>query len=140
MIRNQRKAKQVLFSKLGSDQANLITLKFVSICQSCKIEFDSSEHLPYLLKCGHFFCKNCILSKYSNKSGKRIIVCPVDGEVANSLSELKILKNLINFDTQQEYNEDDEQASFSNVTNLLLSFAKITLLRDSHTMSRTLQI
>ena len=34
----------------------LVTLKFISICQYCRNSFNSNVYLPYLLKCGHFFC------------------------------------------------------------------------------------
>ena len=38
------------------EELPLITLNFISICQCCKTSFDNNTYLPYLLKCGHFFC------------------------------------------------------------------------------------
>ena len=45
-----------------------------------------------MLKCGHFFCINCIKQYFTDETG---IVCPSDGLVAKSIKELKLLKNLI---------------------------------------------
>ena len=70
----------------------LVTLKFISICQFCKNNFDSTIHLPYLLKCGHFFCLKCIKENFTDEEG---IKCPNDGLVALSVKELKLLNNLI---------------------------------------------
>ena len=47
---------------------------------------------PFLFKCGHFFCKKCILDQFIDEEG---IKCPNDGLVAKSISELKILNNFI---------------------------------------------
>ena len=70
----------------------LVTLKFISICQFCKNNFNSTKHLPYLLKCGHFFCLKCIKENFTDEEG---IKCPNDGLVALSVKELKLLNNLI---------------------------------------------
>ncbi len=74
-------------------KSNLITLKYISVCQCCKNNFDTNDHLPYLLLCEHFFCRNCIESFFTDENG--IISCPEDGQVASSIEDLKILKNLI---------------------------------------------
>lgn len=74
------------------DELPLITLNFISVCQCCKNRFDKNEYLPYLLKCGHFFCLSCINQYFTEERG---IVCPSDGLVAKSVKELKLLKNLI---------------------------------------------
>ena len=70
----------------------LITLKYISICQCCKNSFNSTVYIPYLFKCGHFFCKKCIDEQFTDDEG---IKCPNDGLVAESISELKLLNNLI---------------------------------------------
>ena len=75
-----------------NDELPLITLNFISICQCCKHKFDNINNLPYLLKCGHFFCINCIKQYFTDETG---IMCPSDGLVAKSINELKLLKNLI---------------------------------------------
>ena len=85
----------------------LVTLKFISICQYCKNAFNSTIHLPYLLKCGHFFCLKCIKEHFTDEEG---IKCPNDGLVALSIKELKILNNLItdkNIPTQRDKKEND---------------------------------
>ena len=70
----------------------LVTLKYISVCQCCKNPFDSVKHLPYLFKCGHFFCKECIDEQFTDEEG---IKCPIDGLVAHSFKEFKLLNNLI---------------------------------------------
>ena len=85
----------------------LVTLKFISICQYCKNAFNSTVHLPYLLKCGHFFCLKCIKEHFTDSEG---IKCPNDGLVALSIKELKILNNLItdkNIPSQRTKKEND---------------------------------
>ena len=93
----------------GEEEENipLVTLKFISICQYCKNAFNSTIHLPYLLKCGHFFCLKCIKEHFTDDEG---IKCPNDGLVALSIKELKILNNLItdkNVPTQRDKKEND---------------------------------
>ena len=70
----------------------LVTLNFLSICQCCKNSFNSNENIPYLLKCGHFFCKQCIINQFTDEEG---IKCPNDGLVNKSISDLKVLNNFI---------------------------------------------
>lgn len=74
------------------DELPLITLNFISNCQCCKNKFDKEKCIPYLLKCGHFFCINCIKKYFTSQNG---VVCPSDGLVAKSIEDLKLLKNLI---------------------------------------------
>ena len=78
----------------GEEEENLplVTLNYVSICQFCKNSFDSKNHLPYLFKCGHFFCKECIEDQFTDVEG---IKCPIDGPIAKSIKEFKLLNNLI---------------------------------------------
>lgn len=77
-----------------SNESNipLVTLNFLSICQCCKDPFNSKDCIPYLFRCGHFFCKKCIMENFIDEQG---IKCPNDGLVAKSISELKILNNFI---------------------------------------------
>ena len=70
----------------------LLTLNNLSICQCCKSSFNSGDNVPYLFNCGHFLCKQCITQQFKDEEG---IKCPLDGLVANSISELKILNNFI---------------------------------------------
>ena len=87
-----------------SEGIPLITLKFISICQCCKNAFNSTVNIPYLFKCGHFFCKKCIDENFTDEEG---IKCPNDGLVAYSVAELKLLNNLItdkNVETQRSGN------------------------------------
>ena len=74
------------------DGIPLITLNYISICQCCKNQFNSNINIPYLFKCGHFFCKKCIEEQFTDEEG---IKCPNDGLIAYSIKELKLLNNLI---------------------------------------------
>ena len=74
------------------DDLPLITLNFISNCQCCKNKFDKEKCIPYLLKCGHFFCIDCIKQYFTSQNG---VMCPLDGPVAKSIEDLKLLKNLI---------------------------------------------
>lgn len=82
-----------------------------------------NEHLPFLLLCEHFFCKSCIESYFTDENG--IISCPEDGQVANSINELKILKNLIIGDSKQKNNNVDnsidEISNTKTYVNLLIN-------------------
>ena len=105
----------------GEEEENipLVTLKFISICQYCKNSFNSTIHLPYLLKCGHFFCSKCIKEHFTDEEG---IKCPNDGLVALSIKELKILNNLItdkNFPSQRggADNQADNDENINGIDN-----------------------
>ena len=76
----------------NDSEVPLITLNFLSICQCCKNQFNSKKNIPYLFKCGHFFCKQCIEEQFTDEEG---IKCPNDGIIGKYLSELKILNNFI---------------------------------------------
>ena len=78
--------------EVESDGIPLITLNYISICQCCKNPFNSTINIPYLFKCGHFFCKKCIEEQFTDEEG---IKCPNDGLIAYSIKELKLLNNLI---------------------------------------------
>ena len=78
--------------EVENDGIPLITLNYISICQCCKNQFNSSINIPYLFKCGHFFCKKCIEEQFTDEEG---IKCPNDGLIAYSIKELKLLNNLI---------------------------------------------
>lgn len=86
-----------------NQNSNLITLKYISVCQCCKNNFNSGKNTPYLLKCGHFFCKFCLENNYTDEEGK--VYCPEDGCMAKNISELRLLNNLI-IDKTKEENEE----------------------------------
>jgi len=99
-----------------SQYNNLMKLQYISVCQSCKEGFNSSVNVPFMLSCGHFFCRNCLLTVFSDEEGR--IYCPEDQNVcANGLGELKLLNNLISTptpDNNPDQNEDKlrQAASF----------------------------
>jgi len=91
--------------------SHLITLNYISVCQYCKENFNAEKNIPYLLKCGHFFCKSCIVSNFTNS--KNQIQCPEDGTKVDSLNSLKILHNLIT-----DGNTIDSTRNINNVNNI----------------------
>ena len=90
----------------GEDDLPLVTLKFISICQCCPFAFDNNEHLPFLLKCGHFFCSKCLQENFTDNEG---IKCPIDGLVAQSMKDLKLLNNLITDKNVQNKRSNNKQ-------------------------------
>ena len=91
-LNNNEEIDNAYNDELNDSNMTLVTLNFLSICQCCKDPFNSTDCIPYLFKCGHFFCKKCILEQFIDEEG---IKCPNDGLVAKSISELKILNNFI---------------------------------------------
>jgi hypothetical protein len=81
------------------DSKNIITINNISICQFCNQNFNNKSNIPYLFKCGHFFCKNCVLSKF--KDTDNLIKCPQDDTKVNSIDELKLLNNLLINDVKE---------------------------------------
>lgn len=96
--------------------SNLITLKYISVCQICKENFNSNPNVPYLLKCGHFFCKACLENNFTEEDGS--IFCPDDGRVANSIRDLKLVYNLI-IDRSVD---DEEEVPLSSARETVSSF------------------
>ena len=114
-INNEQKSEVDEGSQVIEDELPLITLKFISICQCCKNKFNKGKYLPYLLKCGHFFCLNCINQYFTDKTG---IVCPSDGLMAKSVKELKLLKNLIlNQNTKNKKKETKKKKKIKTTNN-----------------------
>ena len=91
-LNNNEEIDNIYNDELNESNMPLVTLNFLSICQCCKDPFNSTDCIPYLFKCGHFFCKKCILEQFIDEEG---IKCLNDGLVAKSISELKILNNFI---------------------------------------------
>ena len=47
-------------------------------CELCDNVFDLNIHIPIVIKCGHTFCKNCVLNIYNNKYKEIDNSCPID--------------------------------------------------------------
>ena len=43
-------------------------------CPICNILYDSEVHSPFVIKCGHTFCKQCIINNQNNN-------CPIDNTI-----------------------------------------------------------
>ena len=99
------------------EEMHLISLNDISLCQCCKFHFNSKDNLPYLLKCGHFFCSKCINQYFKDEKG---INCPSDGLVAKTIKELKLLKNLIIVnDNNSDKNINDSNNEINKEDNIL---------------------
>ena len=81
-------------NQLSNNAHSSPLIQFTSLyyCQSCNSQFNTSTHLPYLFKCNHFFCKQCIQTTFQSTDG---ITCPRDGIIAKSLEECTIITNII---------------------------------------------
>ena len=65
-----------ILSDLTNNNSNNIKIDKVLLeeelrCPICKIFYDSNIHIPFVINCGHTFCKKCILNNSNNK-------CPID--------------------------------------------------------------
>ena len=75
-------------------------------CDICKNYFDLNSHRPLIAKCGHTFCKHCILS---NKGEENNNSCPIDKQQSvlsiesciNNLKLEEIVKNVFNIEEQK---------------------------------------
>lgn len=99
------------------EEMTLITLNAIAICQCCRSNFNNEENVPYLFKCGHFFCINCINNYFKDESG---IICPLDGLIAKSINELKLLKNLIPNNKAENISHNDGNLNILNEENSLM--------------------
>ena len=99
------------------EEMTLITLNAIAICQCCRSNFNKEENVPYLFKCGHFFCINCINNYFKDESG---IICPLDGLIAKSINELKLLKNLIPNNKAENISHNDGNSNILNEENSLM--------------------
>jgi len=79
---------------------NLLTIlnsiKELLKCEICKNYYDLYVHSPFIAKCGHTFCKQCLISK-SNSGSKKVkkqSKCPKDGFL-NALTDELCFQNIL---------------------------------------------
>ena len=118
---NSNDDNEIEEEKENNDDIALIKFNDISQCQCCKFHFNNKENLPYLFNCGHFFCIKCINQYFKDERG---IICPSDGLVNKSIKELKLLKNLIinneenneniNNNLKENINTEDNDLSLNN--------------------------
>ena len=53
----------------------MVKIENVLQCDICRNNFDMNKHRPLVAKCGHTFCKHCILCNHQNKNCSS---CPID--------------------------------------------------------------
>ena len=57
-------------------------------CDICNNLFDLNIHIPMVAKCGHTFCKKCILEKnIESKQPNQYEACPLDNMQYSTISE-----------------------------------------------------
>ena len=74
---NQKEYKNIrINSDLSNNNENIIKIDKILLeeelrCPICKILYDSNNHIPFVISCGHTFCKQCVFNNSNNK-------CPID--------------------------------------------------------------
>lgn len=112
-------------SKENNNASNYIEKAFLADllkCEICNNLFDLNTHIPLVAKCGHTFCKKCILEKnLSNSQHIQYEACPLDNIqnifniescVINLRVELlirKIFSNNISITTSSTSNQQAQQ-------------------------------
>jgi hypothetical protein len=74
----------------------LNSIKELLKCELCKNYYDLYVHSPFIAKCGHTFCKQCLVNK-SNSSSKKVkkqTNCPKDG-LLNALTDELCFQNIL---------------------------------------------
>ena len=74
----------------------LNSIKELLKCEICKNYYDLYVHSPFIAKCGHTFCKQCLVNK-SNSSSKKVTKqskCPKDG-LLNALTDELCFQNIL---------------------------------------------
>ena len=86
-------------------------------CEICENIFDLNIHIPIVIKCGHTFCKKCVLNIYNNKNKNRNNSCPFDNmENAFSIESCVInlrVELLIKKLFQKENNKSQKKIVYS---------------------------
>lgn len=114
----EKKNDIIISRNTSKESRKILTITSISICQNCKESFNTKINMPYLFKCGHFFCKNCIVTKFVDNN--KMIKCPEDETKVNSLQELKLLNNLI---------ANENELKLEQVLLFLNSFVKFILTK-----------
>lgn len=79
---------------------NLLTIlnsiKELLKCEICKNYYDLYVHSPFIAKCGHTFCKQCLVykSNSNSKKAKKENKCPKDG-LLNALTDELCFQNIL---------------------------------------------
>ena len=74
---NQKEYKNIrINSDLSNNNENIIKIDKILLeeelrCPICKILYDSNNHIPFVISCGHTFCKQCVFNNSNSK-------CPID--------------------------------------------------------------
>ena len=92
-------------------EKNFFSLNSISKCQCCNKYFNNKSNIPFLFKCNHFFCKNCIENYFQDEKG---IKCPIDGYIAKNINELKIIEKLFNYNNNENNNNNNNSNSYEN--------------------------
>ena len=84
---NTNTFKQMTDNVNYKDENNYIEKSFLIDllkCDFCNFNFDLSTHFPFLAKCGHTFCKKCLLNNSKEQDIKSSFFnCPIDNKQNN---------------------------------------------------------
>ena len=94
-------------------EKNFFSLNSISKCQCCNKLFNNNSNIPFLFKCSHFFCKNCIENYFQDEKG---IKCPIDGYIAKNINELKVIEKLFNYNNNENNNNSNNSYENQNYT------------------------
>ena len=95
--KNNNNKEEIDEPKINSNFPDIMSMNSFNVCQCCNKEFDSNNNMPYVLKCNHFFCKNCLENYFTDEEG---IKCPMDGLVGKSMNDIKILTTTEKYDKE----------------------------------------
>ena len=74
---NQKEYENIrIISEIPNNNKNIIKIDKALLedelrCPICNIIYDSNIHIPFVISCGHTFCKQCVFNNTNNK-------CPID--------------------------------------------------------------
>ena len=80
-------------------------------CKVCKITYNYNNNQPFIIKCGHTFCKHCILIKINDNT------CPLCGlqasfKVENCINNKIVEEILKTFENGSVADENPESRNY----------------------------
>ena len=88
-------------------------------CDICLIYWDSTEHIPRLLSCGHSFCQICLMNILKKSiQNKTLFRCPTCNSVQKNIKTEKDIQNLIkNYNLLEISDKIEERRSTTRESN-----------------------
>ena len=69
---NQKEYENIrIISEIPNNNKNIIKIDKALLedelrCPICNIIYDSNIHIPFVISCGHTFCKQCVFNNTNN--------------------------------------------------------------------------